>query len=148
MHENVGRIQQGGTSLLMYGPLIQHLDMDESGAEDSGLGRWTVMTLKGDEGFTTRIVCAYNPCYNKKQGTGTSYQQQKRFLITKRKDDTCPRKKLQEELVAQLKKWGEEGDRTACGLVPCLPIRLCHYSYFFGSPLFSFFLFNCSAQPY
>ena len=86
VHENVGRIQQGGTSLLMYGPLIQHLDMDESGAEDSGLGRWTVMTLKGDEGFTTRIVCAYNPCYNKKQGTGTSYQQQKRFLITKRKE--------------------------------------------------------------
>lgn len=116
VHENVGRIQQGGTSLLMYGPLIQHLDMDESGAEDSGLGRWTVMTLKGDEGFTTRIVCAYNPCYNKKQGTGTSYQQQKRFLITKRKDDTCPRKKLQEELVAQLKKWREEGDR----LVVCM----------------------------
>ena len=74
------------------------------------------MTLKGDEGFTTRIVCAYNPCYNKKQGTGTSYQQQKRFLITKRRDDTCPRKKLQEELVAQLKKWREEGDR----LVVCM----------------------------
>ena len=116
VHENVGRVQQGGTSLLMYGPLIQHLDMDESGCDDSGLGRWTVMTLKGEEGFTTRIVCAYNPCYNKKQGTGTVYQQQKRFLITKRKELMCPRKKLQEDLVALLKKWREEGDR----LIVCM----------------------------
>ena len=44
-YEDVGRIQQGGTSLLLFGTLIQQLDFRESGSDDTGLGRWTVMTF-------------------------------------------------------------------------------------------------------
>ena len=60
VHENVRKIQQGGTSLILFGHLMQQFDGNESGKDPSGLGRWTVMTLQGD-GCRTRIVCGYNP---------------------------------------------------------------------------------------
>ncbi len=93
VHENVGRVQQGGTSMLLFGHLTEQLDYDEMGKDTSGLGRWTVMTLKGD-GVHTRVVCGYNPCGNGKLNSGTTYQQQRRYFITKQKDLTCPRKKV------------------------------------------------------
>jgi hypothetical protein len=73
------------------------------------------MTLKGD-GVRTRIVCGYNPCGSGKLNSGTTYQQHRRFWVTQRKDLTCPRKRFHDDLVAQLIKWREEGDR----LVVCL----------------------------
>lgn len=115
VHENVGRIQQGGTSLLLFGYLTQHLDSNESGKDPTGLGRWSVMTLQG-EGMRTQIICGYNPSGNNKINSGTSYQQQQRFLITTHQDLTCPQKKFYEDLTAQLSKWREEGDR----LVVCM----------------------------
>ena len=39
VHENIGRTQQGGTSLLLFGHLTEQLDHDESGKDDTGLGR-------------------------------------------------------------------------------------------------------------
>jgi hypothetical protein len=39
VHENVGRIQQGGTSLLLFGNLTQQLDLNKSGKDPTGLGR-------------------------------------------------------------------------------------------------------------
>jgi len=55
VHENIGRTQQGGTSLLLFGHLTEQLDHDESEKDDTVLGRWSVMTLKRD-GVRTRIV--------------------------------------------------------------------------------------------
>ncbi len=109
-HENVGRVQQGGTSLLLFGHLTEQLDYDETGKDPSGLGRWSVMTLKGD-GVCTRVVCGYNPCGNGKLNSGTTYQQQRRYLVTKEKDLTCPRKRFHDDLMRQLEKWRLEGDR-------------------------------------
>ncbi len=73
VHENVGRIQQGGISMLLFGHLTEQLDYNETGKDDSGLGRWMVMTLQGD-GVCTRIVCGYNPCGSGKLNSGTTYQ--------------------------------------------------------------------------
>jgi hypothetical protein len=115
VHENIGRTQQGGTSLLLFGNLTEQLDHDESGKDDTGLGRWLVMTLKG-AGVCTRIVCGYNPCGSGKLNRGTTYQQHWRFWVMQRKDLTCLRKHFHDDLVAQLIKWHEEGDR----LVVCL----------------------------
>ena len=69
------------------------------------------MTFHGSEGHTTQVVCGYNHCYNKKQGTNTVYQQQRRYLITKEKDLTCPRTRFRQDLVEQLKKWRADGDQ-------------------------------------
>jgi hypothetical protein len=73
------------------------------------------MTLKGD-GVQTRVVCDYNPCYNKNPDSSTSYQQHRRYFITKKGNLTCPRTKFREDLVARLKKWRKEGDQ----LIVCL----------------------------
>jgi len=91
VHEDIGKVQEGGTSMLMFGPLIEYLDMSEGGKDESGLGRWVVMTLKGGDTTTTRIVCGYNPCGNDKPDSGTVYQQHRRFLITKENSLECPR---------------------------------------------------------
>jgi hypothetical protein len=89
INENIGRTQQGGTSLLLFGHLTKQLDHDGSGRDDMGLRRWSVMTLKG-VGIRTRIVCGYNPCGSGKLNSGTTYQQHQRFWVTQRKDLTCP----------------------------------------------------------
>ena len=57
VHENVGRIQEGGTSMLIYGLLVDHYDFEHSGKDDTGLGRWVVMVFQGSEGIKTRIFC-------------------------------------------------------------------------------------------
>ena len=62
VHENVARRQQGGTSLLLYGDLIDYYDFEGSGKDDTGLGRWVHMAFQGSEGIVTRVVCGYSPC--------------------------------------------------------------------------------------
>ena len=115
VHENISKVQEGDTSLLMFGPLTSLLDYGAEKMDKSGLGRWSVMTVQG-EGFNTRIVCGYNTCYNNNANSSTSYQQHRRYLINKRKDLTCPRTKFREDLIDQLSKWREEGDQ----LIVCL----------------------------
>ncbi len=73
------------------------------------------MTLQGD-GVQTHIICGYNPCGNNKLNSGTSYQQQRRFFATTRRDLICPRKHFHDNLLEQLSKWREEGDR----LIVCM----------------------------
>jgi hypothetical protein len=68
------------------------------------------MTFKGDGG-RTRVICEYNPCYNKNPESSTTYQQHQRFFITQKKDLTCPWTKFKEDLLGQLQQWGKKGDR-------------------------------------
>ena len=37
VHANVGRVQQGGTSLMTYGPMIEQYDLENSGKDETGL---------------------------------------------------------------------------------------------------------------
>ena len=115
-HENVGRRQQGGTSLLLYGQLIDQYDFEESGKDDTGLGRWVVMVFRGSDGIVTRIVCGYNPCKTQRKARRSTYQQHRRYYITKEKDKTCPRRRFHDDIVKQLTQWREQGDR----LIVCM----------------------------
>jgi hypothetical protein len=45
VHENISRVQEGGTSMLLYGPLVEQYDFEHSGRDDSGLGRWVVLVF-------------------------------------------------------------------------------------------------------
>ena len=74
VHENVGRVQEEWTNMLLFGSLIQKFDVDHSGMYDTGLERWCYMTLCGSEGIKTWVVRGYNPCYKKKKDSNTSYQ--------------------------------------------------------------------------
>jgi hypothetical protein len=93
VHKNVGKVQQGGTSLILFGQLTEQLDPNKSGKDPTGLVWWTVMTLKG-EGVQTRIVCGYNPCRNTKLNSWTSYQQQWRYFVTQKKRSSVHQKML------------------------------------------------------
>ena len=39
-HKNIGCVQEGGISLLLFGALTEQLVHDEPGKDESGLGRW------------------------------------------------------------------------------------------------------------
>jgi hypothetical protein len=78
IHKNIGRVQEGGTSLLLFGSLTEQLNNGQPGKEESGLGWWTVMMLWGDE-VRMRVVCGYNPCYNKNPNSSITYQQHRCF---------------------------------------------------------------------
>ncbi len=60
--DRIGRVQEGGTGLLLFGPLTEYLDIPTSEKDVSGLGRWTTMLLKEGAGVQIRIICGYNPC--------------------------------------------------------------------------------------
>ena len=106
-----GRVQEGGTAMLLFGPLIQQYDFEASGKDGSGLGRWVMMVFRGENGLTTRVLVAYNPCYNKNSNSKCTYQQHRRYFIEKEKDTTCPRKRFKHDLVTLLKQWRADGDR-------------------------------------
>ena len=115
--DRIGRVQEGGTGLLIFGPLTEYLDMPGSEKDATGLGRWTTMLLKGGTGVQTRIICGYNPCRSNRQNNGTSYSQQRRYQIWQQQDHTtCPRVKFREDLGKLLKEWRAAGDK----LIVCL----------------------------
>jgi len=116
VHESVGKYQEGSTAVLSYGNLLQQFDQEGSGRDDLALGRWTHMRFVGEDRIVTRVICGYSPCANKKKDSGTVYQQHRRHLINKLKDDTCPRARFWEDLLRQMKQWRKDGER----LILCL----------------------------
>jgi hypothetical protein len=103
IHKDISRVQEGGTSLLLFGTLTDQLDHNQMGKDETCLGMWSVMMLKGD-GVTTRVVYGYNPCFNRNLDSSMTYQQHMQFFITQKKDLTCPCTKFREDLVGQLKQ--------------------------------------------
>jgi hypothetical protein len=89
VHENFGPVQEGGTSLLLFGLLSESLRLGGMENDATGLGRWSVMTLEG-QGARTGIVCGYNPCRNNKPNSGTTFQQHQRYFIKQEKEVACP----------------------------------------------------------
>ena len=44
VHENkCGKVQQGGTGILLYGSLIDQYNFEANGKDNTGLGRWVSM---------------------------------------------------------------------------------------------------------
>jgi hypothetical protein len=57
------------------------------------------------------IITSYNPCRNKNINSGTSYQQQRCYFITKKKDLTCLLILFCKHLIKQIKQWWASGER-------------------------------------
>ncbi len=102
--------------MMVYGDLIQQFDPEASGQDDLGLGRWTYMLFCGTNNTVTRVICGYSPCTNKKKDSGMVYQQHCRHLINMLRDDTSPRTRFQEDLLQQMRRWRQAGER----LILCL----------------------------
>ena len=104
-NENVGQVQESGTTMLAFGNLMYQFGDDGLGRDELGLGRWTFVRFAGSDVVVTYVVCGYNPTVNNKVESGTKYQQHRRFYIDKQKDLTCPRKRSVNDLIKQMETW-------------------------------------------
>ncbi len=77
--------------------------------QDSGDGAG--FSWGGTNEHNTRIIMAYNPCKNKNVNSGTLYQQQRWYFITRKKDLTCPLILFRRDLIKQLQKWQEAREK-------------------------------------
>jgi hypothetical protein len=102
-------VQEGGTGTICFRDLVGY--MKKIGKDGKGLGRWCWVLLGRNNGHNTHIITGNNPCKNKKVKLGTSYQQQRRYFITKKKDLSCPLILFCKHLVRQIKQWRASGDR-------------------------------------
>jgi hypothetical protein len=106
----ISKVQEGGTGIIMYGPLLEQFDFMNIGTDSSGLGRFSFSRFVGDSGIATWVVCGYQPCVSK--GTKSNFQQQRRYFIDKNQPDTNPRDKFFEDFIALVTDWREAGDRV------------------------------------
>ena len=91
----------------MIGPITEYLDLEQLGKDPTGLGRWLVMTVKGSNGS------------QRTPNSSTSYQQHQQYLTMQQKDLTCLRTKFCKDLMAQLRRWQQDGDK----LIVCLDVN-------------------------
>ena len=104
-----GRVQEGGTGSICFGNTVGYVK--KKGKDEEGLERWCWVLLGGNNGHQTRIISAYNSCKNKTVYSGTTYQQQRRYFITQKKDLTCPQTLFWRNLIKQIRSWRESGDK-------------------------------------
>ena len=69
------------------GPIA--VTLDDSGANITGLGKWSHVKLAGKDNICTRIICAYSPCKTKTTRLHTVYAQHSRYYLSKN-INTCP----------------------------------------------------------
>jgi hypothetical protein len=111
IHEGkvAGRVQKGGTGTICFGESTGYIK--KTGGDSKGLGRWSWILCSGTNGHSTQVITTYNLCKNTNTNLGTTYQQQRQYFITKKKDLTSPLVLFQEHLVKQIKKWRKARER-------------------------------------
>ncbi len=102
-------MQEGGTGAICFGDATGYIR--KVGKDEEGLGRWSWILFGGSDKHMTRLITAYNPCKSGKANSSTSYQQQRRYFIMKKKDLTCPRMLFRQHLTAAIDKWRRAGER-------------------------------------
>jgi hypothetical protein len=98
------KFQRGGTLTVCQGPICARTIA--SGVDTSTLGRWSWIQVRGRHDLSIIVVTVYRPVYS--EGPLSTYQQHRSVLLNSG-IDTCPRKKLLEDLGTQAQKWLAEG---------------------------------------
>ncbi len=81
------------------------------GKDEKGFGRLCWILLGCLDSHNTCLIMAYNPCKNKNVNSSTSYQQQHRYFVMKKKDLTCPLTLFRQHLTAAILKWRAAGEK-------------------------------------
>ena len=79
----------------------------KSGVDDSMLGRWSWITLRGKNNIKTTFYCVYRPCHSTVT-PNTTYSQHLRHLHLCNRS-ICPRDALLQDLSTHISKLQEEG---------------------------------------
>ena len=106
-HERFSLYQQGGTCIATNECLVDNYV--DSGVDDTGLGRWSWIRLKG-KNTVTRIVVAYSPCVTRKTAQSATIAQHRRYWRM-RNNSLCPRRLFRFQLIDQLKDWRANGEK-------------------------------------
>ena len=106
-HESIDKFQWGGTAVIAFDTLANMTRA--SGADETGLGRWSWLQLEGHNNHRIRVISAYNPCRTSTKQFATVYAQHKRYFLSKYKD-VCPRQQFRIDLCNQCKKWIDNGE--------------------------------------
>eukprot|EP00957_Ditylum_brightwellii_P076253 5796075-Ditylum_brightwellii.AAC.1 len=76
-----------------------------------GLSRWVSMKLSVAAEVTTRLVISYMPSNSNNNRLNAIKAQHQRHLWYKLKDFRCPHRAWCEDLIAQLNRWRDDGER-------------------------------------
>jgi hypothetical protein len=104
-------LQAGGIAVITTTALTPRCC--SQGGDPTGLGRWAWTRLEGSNGFHTRIVSVYRPCVPSGQGSGTVFEQHRRFFG---QEDIDPRQSVLDSLEVAIKEWQEMGDVIIVGM--------------------------------
>jgi hypothetical protein len=102
--------QPGGTAIIVAPPWTSRATMSK---DNSGLGRWTQVTLKGKNNNTVSVITVYGVGKNNISTCGphTCYFQQWNLLNKGNEDDQIdPRKRLFEDLQTKIEELKGEGE--------------------------------------
>ena len=97
----------------------------KAGEDESGLGRWSYITVAGQDGQRLTFITAYRICKGAMKGTNTSCIQQRRVLNEQERKNQLPvstpdttylRKKIVEDLTRFIQSLQAEGHAIVLGL--------------------------------
>ncbi len=107
--QHAGQVQEGRTGAVCFRDAMEYIK--KVGKDEEGRRHWCWILFGGLDGHNTYLIMAYNPCKNKNVNSGTSYQQQQRFFIMKKKDLTCLLTLFYQHLTTLIRKWRAAGER-------------------------------------
>lgn len=100
--------QYGGTATIAINVSASRVTC--TGADETGLGRWSWLLLEGKNDVKVRIITAYNPCKTSHKRPATVYTQHRRYFLSKN-NITCPRTQFRIDLCALIKRWQLKNNR-------------------------------------
>ena len=107
---------RGGTAITIDSYMGSHKTKGGSGADPTGLGRWTWVRVRGKDDMHTRFISAYKPCRSEAT-TGTTWAQQLNYFIShSRIKDPNPRNIFDDDLQSELAAWITAGDNIVLGI--------------------------------
>ena len=108
--EASGKHLQGGTSVYLFDEVANK--SGSKGVDQTLLGRWSWIQVKGRDDTKTRIYSVYRPCRG--AGEKSVYSQQVRGLLAKG-DLRCPQEAFWEDLQAEVQAAMDGGDKIVIG---------------------------------
>ena len=107
------KILFGGTAQISTGVFSHRAT--ESGADESGMGRWVWTLYTGKNHTRLRVISGYRPNPDYTDRPGSVYSQQERCLRAN-KDDRNPRRAFIQDLAQKLDAWTTAGNLIIIGM--------------------------------
>jgi hypothetical protein len=108
-HEEFGTTQEGGTCVMTFDQVATKVA--STATDPTGLGRWCSILFKGKNNHTSRVISAYQPVKQPKQGHFSSVYAQHRRYFRSNHEFRCPRVLFVEHMLEYISKCQENGEK-------------------------------------